>query len=465
MHMPFIHSLMQVKKWRFFGKGIVFLLPVVMFSPMRILSAMFLLLVCSLSHAATLRIEGERAWLEADNAPLSKVFRLFEQRGVDVLIDPSLELGRISGEWENAKVDRLVAQLAGPHSYLLEWRRVNSPLGKLDQVSAIKIFSDGNLSAARRIAPKERVLDVVEGEGGVKYIRGEIMVGFKEGSTLSDLNALLARLGGTVVEVIDPPGLYRIKLNEGMKVEDAMEIAKAHAGVESSEPNLAFPSEGSPSVPISGTHAGMNLHLAPGENAIAVFDSGLDPKYADMPFIRGTYNALDPQADMTDPTGHGTLVSLIASGTITPLGAEASGTGAPVLAVRVFDENGMTSSDTIMRAIDYALGSGVDVINLSFGTYEDIGFIEDAVEYAAQQDIAVFVASGNDGLDIAVNPAASPATVSVGATDAQGNVAGYSNTAADAFVPGSAPYDGKVHHGTSFASPYAAYKYATRKSD
>ena len=73
------------------------------------------------------------------------------------------------------------------------------------------------------------------------------------------------------------------------------------------------------------------------------------------------------------------------------------------------------------------------------------------------------MASGNDGLNIAANPAASPATVSVGATDEYGNVAPYSNTEANIYAPGSAMYDGKIHHGTSFASPFAAYDFAIQK--
>ena len=413
--------------------------------------------------AATLRLEGDHAWLDADETPLSNVLKLFEQRGVEVLIDPSLDLGRVTGQWENAKIDRLIGQLVSPHSYLIEHKRISGPLGELYQLSTIRIYSDGNLSSARPLTAGGRVLDIVEGPDGTMYVRSEIMLGFKEGATAAALKALLEKIGGTVIEVIDPPGLYRIKLNEGMSVEDALAVAAADDKVELSEPNLAFSSAANPTVPISGTQAGINLNLVPGETAIAVFDSGLDPKYADLPYIRGVYNALDPTEDMTDPTGHGTLVSLIASGAITPLGEEASEVGVPILAVRVFDENGMTSSDTIMNAINYALGSDVKVINLSFGTYDDIGFIENAVQYAAQQGVTIFVASGNDGLDIAANPASSPATISVGATDKHGNVASYSNTEANIYAPGSAMYDGRIHHGTSFASPFAAHTFALQK--
>jgi hypothetical protein len=431
---------------------------------MKLYPILGMLLLTLSVHGASLRIEGERAWLNAEGTPLSKVLQLFEQRGANVLIDPSLELGRVEGEWENTTVERLINQLVAPNSYSIQWKKVNSPLGELYQVSTIRVFGD-SASAVRPMTSKSRVLDVVEGTNGVQYVRGEIMVGFKEGSTISDLNALLKKLNGTVIEVIDPPGLYRIKLNDDISVEEAMKIAGDHPSVDGAEPNLAFPHPGNPNVPISGTHAGMNLGLAPGETAIAVFDSGLDPKYKDMDFIRGTYDALNPGAETSDPSGHGTLVSLIASGAITPLGEAVGDTGAPVLAVRVFDENGMTSSDVLMGAVNYAINSGIGVINLSFGTYENVGFLEDAVQYAASKGVAIFVASGNDGLDKAVNPAASSATVSIGATDEFGAIAGYSNTEADAFVSGTVMYDAKRHYGTSFANPYAAYRYATQPSE
>ena len=431
---------------------------------MRFIPTIILLFSVCAVQAASLRIEGEQAWLKADGAPLSKILFLFEERGADVLIDPSLELGRVTGEWENTEVDRLIKQLVSPHSYSIQWKRINGPLGDLYQVSAIRVFGE-KASAAKRISKTGRILDVAEGTNGMKHVRGEIMVGFEEGTTVKDLNALLRKLNGTVIEVINPPGIYRIKLNDDLSVEEALRIAVEHEGVDSAELNNVLSSESQPLVPISGTHAGINLGLAPGEKAIAVFDSGLDPAYTDMDFIRGTYDALNPGGDIDDPSGHGTLVSLIASGAITPVGEETGQTGAPVLAVKVFDDNGYTSSDILMSAINYAIGSGVDAINLSFGTYDDVGFLEDAVQYAASQGVAIFVASGNDGADQAVNPAASSATVSVGATDGKGNVADYSNGGADTYASGTVKFDSKTHYGTSFASPRTAYEYVTRPRD
>ncbi len=383
---------------------------------------------------------------------------------MEVLIDPSLQLSRISGEWENTKVDRLIGQLVSPNSYLLEWRKIDSPLGELYQIASIRIYSDGNPSAAQPLAKKRKVLDIVEGKDGVKYIRGEIMVGFGEGSDIDDLKALLRKLGGTVVEVIDPPGIYRIKLNEGMSVEEAMEIAKAHDGVKAAEPNLAFPRIGNESVSLSGSGAGINLHLQPGETAVAVFDSGLDPKYAELSFIRGTYNALNPSEEISDPTGHGTLTAMVASGAITPLGATAAETGVPVLAIRTFDENGMTSSDTIMRALEYAANSGVKIVNMSWGSEVDSTFMESAMDYAAQNGITLYASAGNEPTGTPIYPAGYDSVIAVGGLNPDGTQWENSNFGdfVEVYEPAKANFNGLSYAGTSISSPYAAFKAAQK---
>ncbi|MEN7973376.1 MAG: S8 family serine peptidase [Verrucomicrobiota bacterium] len=417
-----------------------------------------------LVFAATLRMEGDCAWLQVEGVPLSKVLRLFEQRGVEVLIDPSLQMGRVTGDWENTKIDRLIGQLVQPHSYLLEWKKVEGPLGELYQVSSIRIYSDGNPSSARRLSSKSRVLDVVEGKDGIKYIRGEIMVGFKEGATSDDLNALLSKIGGTIIEVIDPPGIYRIKLNDGMLVEKAMEVANAHAGVDSSEPNLAFPRIGSTSVPMSGSGAGANLHLQPGETAVAVFDSGLDPQYANLSVIRGTYDAVDPSAEISDSLGHGTLTSLVAAGVITPEGATAAETGVPVLAIRTFDENGMTSSDTLMRALEYAANSGVKIINMSWGSEVDSDFMEAAMNFAAQNGMTLYAAAGNEPTGELIYPAGYDSVIAVGGLNPDGTQWENSNFGdfVEIYEPAKAGFNGQFYSGTSIASPYAAFKAAQK---
>jgi len=417
--------------------------------------------------AASLRIEGERAWLKVDDVPLLEVLQLFEQRGVEVFIDPSIQLRRVSGEWKDVEVGWLIAQLVSPYSHMLEWKMEQSHLGDLFQISSIRIFPEGKSSVARPLSSPGKVLDVVEGENGVKYIRGEIIVGFNQGSSIDDLKALLRRLNGTVIEVIDPPGLYRIKLNDDMSVEEAISIAQAHDGVKATEPNLAFPTIDSDILSLTEAGEGINLNLLPGETAIAVLDSGLDPAYVDYPFIRGTYDALDPTAEISDPTGHGTLTSLIAAGVITPLGANAAETGVPVLAIRTFDKNGMTSSDTIMRALKYAANSGVKIISMSWGSKIASHFLETAMKFATQNGMTLYAAAGNEPTSEPVYPAGYDSVIAVGGLNPDGSRWKDSNYGdfVEHYEPALANFNDRSYAGTSIASPYAAFKAAQGTSE
>ncbi len=430
---------------------------------MKFRATILFLLMPLMAWATSLRMEGDRVWLEGDGASLVKVLKLFEKCGVDVLIDPSIDLGRVSGEWEDAKLERVISQLVSPHTYLLEWKRMQGPLGELDQLSSIRIFADGRESAVKHLSEGRKVLDIVEGAGGLKYIRSEIMIGFEAGATEKDLNALLAKLGGTVIEVIDPPGLYRIKIGDSLSVEESMAIALAQDKVKGAEPNLAFPHLDSPGVSMPVTGQGMNLNLQPGETAVAVLDSGLDPQYANLPFIRGTYNALDPAASVYDPSGHGTMTSLIAAGALTPMGVDPATTGVPVLSVMAFDENGMTSSDTIFRALDYAVNSGVSIVSMSWGSDVNSTFLQAAMEYAAANGITLYASAGNEPTGVPIYPAGYDSVIAVGGLNPDGSVWEKSNYGdfVQAYGPAWAEFNGKRYAGTSIATPYDAFQAAS----
>ena len=114
------------------------------FCSMRLKIAILFLFLPLLSMAASLRMEGDRAWLNAEGTPLPKVLELFERCGVEVMVDPSIEFDRVSGSWENAKLERIILLLASPNSYVVEWEQVKGPLGRFYRLSSIRIFSAGN---------------------------------------------------------------------------------------------------------------------------------------------------------------------------------------------------------------------------------------------------------------------------------------------------------------------------------
>lgn len=431
-----------------------------------ILPVLLLLIVCIVCPSrvlaeASLTVEGERAWLTANEASLAEVLALFKNHGAKVVVDPSIGDKQISGDWKNVKVAKLIGRLAAPHSYYLEWSLQQEVGGTFYKISSIHILPDGKPALPQDPGPTPE-LDIVEGENGIKYIRGEILVGFSEDATSLDLETLLEKIEGTLIETITPPGIYRIKLNGTISVEEAMRIAQAHRGVLTSEPNLAFPLTSSNVTANYSMNGPINQNMVVGETAVAVFDSGLDPAYADSPFILGTYNALDPELEVNDPTGHGTLTSLIAGGAVTPLGAEGTDSNVPVLSIQAFDKNGFTSSDTIMRALEYAANSGATIVSMSWGTETESQFLEAAMNFAQQNGMKLYASAGNEPTGNPVYPAAYESVTAVGGLNPDGST--WENSNNGSFVkhyePATAVFNNQSYVGTSIASPYAAFKAA-----
>jgi hypothetical protein len=396
--------------------------------------------------------------LKVTEQTLASVLELFEAYGVEVVLDPALAMERVTGDWKGVEVGRLVAQLAHPHEYMVGWKRLNTPMGVFDQVSRITIFGEGLLDKKTVDKRKRRTLDVVQGEDGLHYVRGEILVGFEEGSTIAELQELLRAVNGTVLEVIDPPGLYRIRVSDKMSVEEALAKARMGRGVSKAEPNRAFSNDNVPVVSLSGAPNGVNLNLEPGERTIAVFDSGIDPAYQNLPFMLAAYNAIDPGAPVDDPTGHGTLVSMIAAGAVVPEGVPVNEKSVRVLPVALFDANGWTSSEALFSSINYALDQGVRNFNWSFGTSDRVPFFEEAIHQAVERGARIYISSGNDGAEGSVYPASSSLTISIGSGNEMG-IAPWSNYGADvdAYYPGVVVFNGKRYVGTSFSAPLAAY--------
>jgi thermitase len=412
-----------------------------------------------------LRIAGERAWLQmAYRSSLVKVLGQFEKLGAEVMLDPSLAGVRVLGDWEDVAVEQLLKELVSPYDYSVEWHRISGPLGSIDQVSRIYVYGEGGLSAAKRLSVERRVLDVYEPDDGSQpYIANELLIGFEAGASVETLRQLLAAMGGTILEVIDPPGLYRIRLDGTLSVEEAQKLAAEAEGVTLSEPNYAFRHPGTEKISTAGGAEGMNLHLQPGETAVAVFDSGLSPEYASLSIIRGTYNAVNPAEPMSDSLGHGTLVAMIAAGLVTPEGAPEPSQSVPVLAVRTFDENGYTSSTILMDAFRYAKASGVKIINMSWGSETDSAFMRSMMEYAASEGLILVAAAGNEPTGIPLYPSAYNMVLAVGGIESDGRDWSRSNygpfVAAKSFV--YATFNGEKHAGTSIASPYVVHEMAT----
>ena len=169
-----------------------------------------------------------------------------------------------------------------------------------------------------------------------------------------------------------------------------------------------------------GLPAGSLNNLKPGVIngtgiGVAIIDSGIAPSASFTGRIKGFYDftVLDASKNPTSPAayddlGHGTHVAgLIASAGVAPQSYMFQGIApnANIVALKVLDKNGASSTSTVIAAIEYVIKNkaalGVQVINLSLGhpitAPAKFDPLVQAVESAVRNNIVVVVAAGNDG--------------------------------------------------------------------
>jgi subtilisin family serine protease len=173
---------------------------------------------------------------------------------------------------------------------------------------------------------------------------------------------------------------------------------------------------------------------------------------------------LDPDNDPMDdyPGGHGTPVGgLIAARTNNITGISGVAPGIKIMVLRAGTSGGYLEQDDVAEAILYAVQNGCKIINMSFGDIVFSHLLKEAVDYGTSQGVLFVASAGNSGTDILQYPAAYDNTISVGATDINNNIAGFSNYGSkiDLVAPGqnikstgTQNYYGQ-YSGTSFAAP------------
>jgi len=125
---------------------------------------------------------------------------------------------------------------------------------------------------------------------------------------------------------------------------------------------------------------------------------------------------------------HGTAVAALAAGAA----ADARGVAAAaeILSIRVTGVDGASDAFALAQGIFAAVDAGVEVINISLGGYATNTVLGEAVEHALAAGVAVVASSGNDQAAQLAWPAAYAGVVSVGAVDAAGRQAIFSNSGA-----------------------------------
>ncbi len=201
---------------------------------------------------------------------------------------------------------------------------------------------------------------------------------------------------------------------------------------------------------------------------VAVVDTGVAPDHPDLKArVAGGFNALDKDKPFADDHGHGTHVSGIIAAELDGKGVVGVAPKALIYGVKVLTKEGSGSAWGIISGINWCVENKMQVINMSLGSSQSLGYLNEAVQNAIRAGVTVVAAAGNDSG--AVNyPAAYPGVIAVSALDKDDAIAKFSSRgeqvafiAPGVKVPSTVPYfhdasGYKSYSGTSMACPHVA---------
>lgn len=130
-----------------------------------------------------------------------------------------------------------------------------------------------------------------------------------------------------------------------------------------------------------------------------------------------------PDNDPRDSVGHGTHIAGIIAAARNQFGITGIAPHAKIMPVKI-RPNATTS--VAAAGIVYAVNSGAKVINISWGTGYRSLLVEDALRIARHNGVFVAIAAGNSGSNDRLYPAAGDSAFSVGAGNANGQMAIFS---------------------------------------
>ncbi|MEC9488464.1 MAG: S8 family serine peptidase [Halanaerobium sp.] len=268
------------------------------------------------------------------------------------------------------------------------------------------------------------------------HVPGQIVVKVRNNSAKE---AVINQVNGELAGEIEALQVLEVNLPANMSIKDAIEKVKTLDGVVYAQPQYLYQlTSDDPRFEdqwnMQTIHAIQAWEETRGSEdvVIAVIDSGIDKDHLDLGGkVVGGYNFAWDYEGFIDSVGHGTHVSGIAAGVgNNDFGIAGLAWNTPLLACKAFTEEGGRSTDiadAIVWAVDWANTNGKRlVINMSFGGPSKSLAMQDAIDYALDNNVVLVAAMGNTGKYETSFPAATPGVIAVGAIDGNGQLADFS---------------------------------------
>ena len=277
----------------------------------------------------------------------------------------------------------------------------------------------------------------------------------------------VARAGGRVLSTYSiVPGLAAVL------PADALEKLRSNPVVVHVEPDAVLRVLGE-QVPwgITRIEAPSAWPTSTGEGVkVAILDTGIQHDHPDLAAnvkggvsLLGSENSTDPSS-WNDGNGHGTHVAGIVAAASNGFGVIGAAPSAWLYAVKVFADNGEGYLSDVIEGIDWCVGNGIKIINMSFGAEDDYLPLRLACDRAYRQGLLLVAAAGNEGDNGVLYPAKYDSVMAVAATDVNDVVAPWSSRGPEVELsaPGVGIYSTYINSGyaslsgTSMAAPHVA---------
>jgi thermitase len=309
-----------------------------------------------------------------------------------------------------------------------------------------------------------------------KHVSGEILVKFKQGTSIAEIGRLSAAHSATVIDVIPQLGVVRLKIPRGVDEGQAAGAFKRNASVQYAEPEYVASAVAAPNDPYFTGGFQWNLAKVQASSAwdvttgspsvvVAILDTGVDLSHPDLQGkVVASVNFTD-SSTASDVNGHGTHVAgIVGAATNNGQGVAGLGYNTSVMNVKVMGDNGTGSFFAVAQGVVWAADHGARVVNMSLGAEFGNATLEDAVNYAWGKGVVVVAAAGNGGSSTPFYPAAYANVIAVASTDMFDKLAPLSDYGdwVDVAAPGGNIYSTLPNNnyaslsGTSMASPHVA---------
>jgi serine protease len=244
---------------------------------------------------------------------------------------------------------------------------------------------------------------------GRECVPDEVIVRFKDGIREHEKISVLKTHGAIDIQSSYKDFFKVVKVPEG-SVKAVIHVLEKHPAIKYAEPNYILRAYGVPNDPKYDLQWNFPLinveeawEVSTGEGVtVAVVDTGVNPHgndgFGDR--LLDGFNAFLRKSYWEDGNYHGTHVAgTIAQETNNEKGVAGIAYDAQILPVKVISRFNFATVSSVAKGIYWAADNDADIINMSLGGPEGGTALEDAVNYAYNNNITLIAASGNESVD------------------------------------------------------------------